>query len=736
MAACFFPSCGGRDFQLAKRVAVLRGHASEISCVTFCDPHAMLLSADSLGNIFFWHVRPANSTGGTLRAVLRNATRESDPEARAAAAEAEEAKERELIRRGHSLSHRNDDSTKGGPDGSASNTTFLTALASEGGDAQTEMSSVASEGEVGETDEDESAVGGGGASEQLKKQGMFTAAVTSMVIVRLSRQELEKQQAAYRVYQAEMKRQRMLDPHAAHNQDKHQAEAIAKAVEDAESNLTTGASAPAYSAAAPAAAESAESAESAGVDSPVSPQASGSHPEDGPSSDAEESGDAVGSEKTKESDPSEIMTFLYTGDDAGALRCWDLTDFLKDMEALSPIPADEQLPFAQPSYNPHRRIVDNVKAKSTDAQDADANAVSHRAAAAALPPPPAAAKKKNNFASVRMTSGDAGSPSATDGRSPRDSGGAASSTASGGAIDLSPNSPLLYNFPCVHTWAGHKGSIRSLELIERPQCLLTASQDMSVRLWSLQGVACGVVSDANGSASSGSKKHGQKGTQQWNFPVNRSSEEELKMAEAEDVLAALGAKEAAKREAREREALQLERHREWQIKKLQDEEAARKAAAEENRASSRPVVQRRTSLRHQPSPSEGHNSGNRSSSSEGDSKKGGRGKGGKRGKESAGKSDVRALPPAKAKPRRRLRPKQRDNILGQLASATPETGGCVSQPADCDRCFVWRAGWLELIIVLVRWYGKCDPWYGGASRPASPSNLVCVIALWLFVVAA
>ena len=595
----------------------------------------MLLSADSLGNIFFWHVRPANSTGGTLRAVLRNATPESDPEARAAAAEAEEAKEREMIRHGHSLSN-HDDSTKG-LDGSTANTTFLTALASEG-DAQTEISSAASEGEVGETDE---SVGEG--SEQLRKQGMFTAAVTSMVIVRLSRQELEKQQTAYRIYQAEMKRQRMLDPHAAHNQDKHQAEAIAKAVEDAESNLNADTSGPV------------QSAESAGVDSPASPQALGSNVED-EASDAEESGD---DDPETRGDPEEIMTFLYTGDDAGALRCWDLTAFLKDMEELSPIPADEQLPFAQPSYNPHRRIVDNVKAKSADtrgAGNANANAVADNAAP----------KKKNNFTSVRMTSGLPPSAKPKGGRP--NGNGVTSNTPS--VVDLSPNSPLLYSFSCVHTWAGHKGSIRSLELIERPQCLLTASQDMSVRLWSLQGVACGVVSDANGSASGGPKKHGQKGTQQWNFPVNRSSEEELKMAEAEDVLAALGAKEAAKREAREREELQLERHREWQLKKLQDEEAARKEA-EENRTSNRPVVQRRASLRHQPSPSEGRDGGNRN---DGDSKKGGRDDGERR-KGSAGRSAVRALPPAKAKPRRRLRPKQRDNILGQLASSTPETGG-------------------------------------------------------------
>ena len=55
--------------QFAKRVAVLHGHTSEVTCLAFAEPYGILISGDSTGTIIFWAVRPSYYE---QLAVLRN----------------------------------------------------------------------------------------------------------------------------------------------------------------------------------------------------------------------------------------------------------------------------------------------------------------------------------------------------------------------------------------------------------------------------------------------------------------------------------------------------------------------------------------------------------------------------------------------------------------------------------------------------------------------------------------
>ena len=625
------------DFQLAKKVAVLRGHTSEVGCVAFCDPYALLLSADSLGNIFFWHVRPNGKSNLNSRrnlcAVLKNATPKSDPEILAAEEEAQLAAERAA--NGDEIHAGAAESKVKGED------VFLTALATDDDESLIE-------GAVPVKEEEDSADIASENNTRSKSQRVFMAAVMSMVIVRLTRAELRDQEAAYKAYKNELARQALLDS-SMNGGENHHAAAVKRSREVLPTPRGTSSKSAAKPAEGGAASDAASSDAQASTETPVT------NADDASAGDTEEkSSDAdaqpsTTNEGASTEDDDEIVTLLYTGDDVGVLRCWDLTQFLKELETTAAIPDEEKLPPNQAGYNPRRRIVDNIKHAANDGSPVQVNdpdgasddaaitmSVSAPRSLSAIPrqkpspPKKKSSRKRGNFKSVRMNNSTQRKEKAEP-KSP-------SASEEVPVVDMSPDSPLMYDFPCRSAWQGHKDCVRSLESIERPRCLLTASQDMSVRLWSLRGIPCGVVAEHR------SSKQVQKKNEAYNFPVSRTFEEDLRAAEAEEVLAKIGSKEAASAELSKQEQDREEKHKEWQIKKLQEEESRRKAAE-----GKRPTPIRRKSVRHHPA-------------------------------QSPEQAEAKVEPevPKVAKPRKKspkistapkVRPKQRQNILGQLAAS-------------------------------------------------------------------
>ena len=46
------------DFEFCKQLAVLEGHPAEVTCMSFVDPYALLVSGDASGMLIFWQLRP------------------------------------------------------------------------------------------------------------------------------------------------------------------------------------------------------------------------------------------------------------------------------------------------------------------------------------------------------------------------------------------------------------------------------------------------------------------------------------------------------------------------------------------------------------------------------------------------------------------------------------------------------------------------------------------------------
>ena len=70
------------------------------------------------------------------------------------------------------------------------------------------------------------------------------------------------------------------------------------------------------------------------------------------------------------------------------------------------------------------------------------------------------------------------------------------------------------HFKLKYCWQAHMDSIKSLQVIDEPLCLLTSSQDMSVRLWSVTGAEMGIlVYPPN------QKKKMMKNAVKWHFKV-------------------------------------------------------------------------------------------------------------------------------------------------------------------------------------------------------------------------
>lgn len=422
------------DFQLAKRVSILHGHTSEIVCLKFCDPFALLLSADSLGNIFFWYVRPAQPR---LVGVLQNATHKSDPNVLAALEEAAALKWQQGVKASAEVSRKDtikatdkglihdtsensgenhnpdekmntyehqprseskhvdsttstttasssanvNDTTRGPENDSAKNAskTFLTSLDTE--DGSTYQSQDDDERNVVSATDSSKGPKIGSTSkkgENINKIGStdnrnaHVAAVNTMVLVNLTRGELRQQEEEHRAVEYERRRQALL---AINEEEGTTGTTSAIVNKVGEGQLSSNAK------------RSRDSEESKYDDNNISiakqitTKKNKSKEDDekriakNGEDDSSDNNNSVSKQiesdlvtnnefnleelpPLTEHEAAETVTLLFTGDEAGVLRCWDLTKFL--MVSVQPPPLELKLPFNQPGYNPRRRVVEHL----------------------------------------------------------------------------------------------------------------------------------------------------------------------------------------------------------------------------------------------------------------------------------------------------------------------------------------------------------------------------------------
>ena len=208
------------------------------------------------------------------------------------------------------------------------------------------------------------------------------------------------------------------------------------------------------------------------------------------------------------SDASE--TRLYTGDEVGVIRVWDLAPLIKDTDLL-PIPADKQ-PASTPGYNPRRRIVitgvDSVAGATVVGTPFDSTKPMEviEALSRGSPTSPGPLRMVNRASMVTQAvrreraatrfpgfGGDGlNAPHAIMGQV----GGASKSSRTAALNPMLQAARRMRVTPLIHQWKGHTGAVLTMCVIRDPPSVLTSGQDMAVKVWGMTGDLLGVLRES------------------------------------------------------------------------------------------------------------------------------------------------------------------------------------------------------------------------------------------------
>ncbi len=228
---------------------------------------------------------------------------------------------------------------------------------------------------------------------------------------------------------------------------------------------------------------------------------------------------------------------LYTGDELGYVRGWDLTKLVED--AIAP-PRPCVTPFfaatADTAQPPNREVPEDQQQQLYEPQELEQQQQQEQSQL--QPPQQPAQSQPQQQSSFFMTDAGAGeTPPSTSAIHETDPLGAAAAAAtpnrsfrhsstnqrragSSSAADVGPaaspeaaaevkrSPPVL-----LHVWRAHRGAIRAIVLIESPPTLVTSSLDKMVHVWTLDG-------HRMGSLHQGSSQDAYADAE-WRFPVDR-----------------------------------------------------------------------------------------------------------------------------------------------------------------------------------------------------------------------
>ncbi|CAM9998853.1 unnamed protein product, partial [Ectocarpus sp. 12 AP-2014] len=167
---------------------------------------------------------------------------------------------------------------------------------------------------------------------------------------------------------------------------------------------------------------------------------------------------------------------LYTGDDKGTVRAWEIGESLL-ARVGGPVVPEHVLPRSQSNYDPRRRFNKQyVEPPSTDRESLEADG-HHLITPRSLPEAESDLPLGSDRNSKATRVGILQDP---DGETTRPKQQQASAKILIGGSTGCVRGPEL-----IGQWAPHLEAVVSLQVLEDPPCLLTGSRDRSVKLWSL-----------------------------------------------------------------------------------------------------------------------------------------------------------------------------------------------------------------------------------------------------------
>jgi len=236
---------------------------------------------------------------------------------------------------------------------------------------------------------------------------------------------------------------------------------------------------------------------------------------------------------------------LYTGDDRGWVRVWDLTKAIEKMQME--VPRDNQMPINNLSYNPYRRCTrDGLMYKETDPEKEKEKEKEEEIDKE----PKNSTDKKNSGKKINKRS-----------RVRR-------------TVPQFQSSQLFpSDVPLIAAFPAHGSSVRSLQIIKSPPSLITSSSDRCVHVWDPRGRECKGVLTRGRDVDVHLKRL-------WDFRVDKDEMAEQRTREAEEVLRRVKVMERddrmhSKKQARMAEEMAIIRSRTPASRKKRAREASR-----------------------------------------------------------------------------------------------------------------------------------------------------------------
>ncbi|KAG5181828.1 hypothetical protein JKP88DRAFT_245988 [Tribonema minus] len=252
---------------------------------------------------------------------------------------------------------------------------------------------------------------------------------------------------------------------------------------------------------------------------------------------------------------------LFVGDESGIVRAWDLQPCLQSL-GMHAAP-EAALPRSKNNYNPRRRL-HSTGASQVDRRVSAASSILHCSTGASQADRRVSAASSASFSTVgqggpglstEMAKGaDALRPAGRhasvvdrrsfkhDSVSSRDKRRATATTAAAAAAnaaciaatgDAGPPRPLEGVSPLA-VWAAHDEGVVSLQVIQDPPCLMTASSDRSVKLWRLIS-GRGKAPQRISTLTHGRQKDARR-QDAFRFPADSGERQRMRLAEATQLL--------------------------------------------------------------------------------------------------------------------------------------------------------------------------------------------------------
>ncbi|CAN0111869.1 unnamed protein product [Scytosiphon promiscuus] len=174
---------------------------------------------------------------------------------------------------------------------------------------------------------------------------------------------------------------------------------------------------------------------------------------------------------------------LYSGDDKGTVRAWDMEDILA-LAGCHEAPAEERLPRSQKYYDPRRRFNKQHHAEPKAARGVEIDGCdgalrdrrSHKLST------PSLTVTTDAVEGMGMRFGMLQDPDGTTAQEQHHHKRCQSRMLMG---ESSQTDTIIHGAPLIGIWTPHSEAVISLEVIQDPPCLLTGSRDRSVKLRAL-----------------------------------------------------------------------------------------------------------------------------------------------------------------------------------------------------------------------------------------------------------